>query len=228
MGKTKYITKNTIANFKLVCKCFSKELRFYFYVKLFALNNNSQFPSLSDFMKDLGWSKSTTIRIIQNLEDKKHLKVIRKSGLNNVYDISWYDKINSDTEKKGWNFQEELRKMANDKKRHIQIIALYWTEKNWDFKNEEQFKNNLKRELRPATKLVGYTDEEIKSTIQAIKNTDYIQKYTLETISKFIPEIANQKKKEPKIIKWQEVKKPDGTIYMKAIKEKKQLSPKNS
>ena len=179
-------------------------------------------------MKDLGWSKSTTIRIIQNLEDKKHLKVIRKSGLNNVYDISWYDKINSDTEKKGWNFQEELRKMANDKKRHIQIIALYWTEKNWDFKNEEQFKNNLKRELRPATKLVGYTDEEIKSTIQAIKNTDYIQKYTLETISKFIPEIANQKKKEPKIIKWEEIKKPDGTIYMKAIKEDKQLSPKNS
>jgi len=197
-------------------------------VKLFALNNNSQFPSLSDFMKDLGWSKSTTIRVIQNIENRKHLKVIRKSGLNNVYDISWYDKINSDTEKKGWNFQEELRKMANDKKRHIQIIALYWTEKNWDFKNEEQFKNNLKRELRPATKLVGYTDEEIKSTIQAIKNTDYIQKYTLETISKFIPEIANQQKKEPKIIKWQEVKKPDGTIYMKAIKEDKQLSPKNS
>ncbi len=95
MNKTKHLeTKYSIARYSLIRKCSGEELRFYLYVKLYAINKNSAFPSQKSFKKDLGWSKYTANRVVKSLEKKKRLKVERKRGRNNVYDITWYDLCN--------------------------------------------------------------------------------------------------------------------------------------
>jgi len=95
MDKTKHLkTKYSLARFFLIKSCDSDELRWYLYVKLYAINKNSAFPSFKSFTRDLGWTKYTIIRIVKKLEKKGRLKVKRERGRNNVYDITWYDKVN--------------------------------------------------------------------------------------------------------------------------------------
>ena len=95
MDKTKHLkTKYSLARYSLIKRCTGDELRFYLYVKLYAINKNSAFPSQKAFKRDLDWSKYTTNRIVKSLEEKKRLKVKRSIGKNNVYDITWYDRCN--------------------------------------------------------------------------------------------------------------------------------------
>lgn len=95
MDKTKHLeTKFSIARYALIKLCEGDELRFYQYVKLYAINKNSAFPSQWAFKNDLGWSKYTTNRIATKMEKKNRLKVERNRGKNNIYDITWYDSVN--------------------------------------------------------------------------------------------------------------------------------------
>ena len=122
-----------------------------------------------------------------------------------------------------WNLEVEVEKLLKDPKRHIQIIGLWVKEKGLRPENKEQMDANIiKRNLRPARALNGYTDNDIRETIRVIKNTEYITKFELETVSKFIDEVVSQKKKEgQKIVKFEKVRQPDGRITMKAIYEKR-------
>ena len=53
-----------------------------------------------------------------------------------------------------------------------------------------------------------------------LKNTDYLKRFTLETVSKYIDEVVAQKQKQgPKIVKFVEVKDKEGNIKMRAIYE---------
>jgi len=88
---------------------------------------------------------------------------------------------------KDFNFYEKLEKLSSSNRRDLQIIALYWKYKDYKFRNEKQYQAALKRELRPARMLEGYTDEEITQTMDWLcENTDI--KWTLETVHKFIDE----------------------------------------
>lgn len=78
-------------------------------------------------------------------------------------------------------------KMFNAKDKRMPIIAGYWIIKGFAFENEEQIKSAVKRELRPAGLLKGYSLERIKETLIYLKeNADF--KWTLETVSKYIDE----------------------------------------
>lgn len=88
---------------------------------------------------------------------------------------------------KKYSFQEKLIKMQKDKKRHIQIIALYWKYKNYNLVNQEQYNSSLKRDLRSATQLIGYTDAKLSDVMDYLEENTTI-KWTLETIGKFINE----------------------------------------
>ena len=95
MDKTKHLeNKYSLARFSIIKLCDADELRWYLYVKLYAINKSSAFPSFKSFTRDLGWSKYSVIRIIKKMERKKRLKVQRSMGRNNIYDITWYDKKN--------------------------------------------------------------------------------------------------------------------------------------
>jgi len=88
---------------------------------------------------------------------------------------------------KEFSFKSKLEEMKKDKKRHIQIIALYWEYKNFQFANQQQYQAALKRELRPAKALIGYPDEEIVAVMDWLcDNVNFPWK--LETIHKFIDE----------------------------------------
>jgi hypothetical protein len=96
------------------------------------------------------------------------------------------------SEETEWNFEEELLKLKNGKRKDHKIIALYWKKKNWVFENKEQFNPALVRELKPAKDLIGYTGEQIAQAIL------YCQKeykvWTLESVGKRIKDLINTKK----------------------------------
>lgn len=87
-----------------------------------------------------------------------------------------------------YNFDFQLSKMFADKEdRRMPIIAYYWKIKGWIFDNKDLYDSALKRELRPAGLLKGYTNEKIKQTCEWLKaNADF--KWTMETIHKYIDE----------------------------------------
>lgn len=88
-----------------------------------------------------------------------------------------------------FKFKEKLTQMALDEKRDFRmwIIALYWLMKGITFKNEEQYRAGLKRELQAAGMLKGYDKERIRETMEWLKNNaDF--KWTLESVGKYIDE----------------------------------------
>ena len=100
-----------------------------------------------------------------------------------------------------------------------------WVQENKiDLPNKEVRESIIKRNLRPAKLLEGYTNENMIDTIRVLKNTDYLKKFTMETCLKYIDEVASQKKKQgPKIIRFEEVIKPNGEKAMRPIYEKTKM-----
>ncbi len=88
--------KFSIASYNLIKECSANELRFYLWLKLWAINKNSAWPSLKTICEDLGMAKWTLIRLIQEMEESGRLKIIRKHRNNNVYDITYYDNLRED------------------------------------------------------------------------------------------------------------------------------------
>ena len=120
-----------------------------------------------------------------------------------------------------WNLATEIEKLLSDQRRHIQIIGLWIKEMAWRPQNAEQLESLIKRNLKPAVLLKGYPNENIIETIKILRRTEYLKKFTLETVAKYIDEIVAQKKKGQKIARYEEIKKSDGQIVMRAIYENK-------
>jgi len=88
-----------------------------------------------------------------------------------------------------FSFKENLEKLLNCKQRHIRIIGLYFKHKGFVFDNKEQFQSAVSRNLRPARRLVGYSDEDILRTFEWLDEEEYLEKWTLETVEKYIDEV---------------------------------------
>jgi hypothetical protein len=103
-------------------------------------------------------------------------------------------------------------------RRDLQIISLFVKEMGWKPENKDQFNQIVRRNLRAAKSLIGYNDAQIRRTIEVCKNTDYLKKITLETIGKYIDQVVVEEQKQgPKIIRFEEIKKPDGQIVIRPI-----------
>ena len=89
--------------------------------------------------------------------------------------------------KADFSFNKKLEEMKKNKGRHIQIIAIYWEFKGFSYENEEQFRSALKRELRAAVTLKGYSNEDIETTMEWLAFDNDMQ-WTLETVHKYIDE----------------------------------------
>lgn len=128
--------------------------------------------------------------------------------------------ISMSSEATGWQLKEEIEKLLKDPRRHIQVIGVWIKEKGLRPENNEQMQSIIRRNLRPARLLNGYNNEDIHETVEVIKNTDYLKKFTLETVAKYIDEVVAQKKKQGrKIIRFEEVKRPDGSVVMRPVYE---------
>jgi hypothetical protein len=91
-----------------------------------------------------------------------------------------------------WSFEEEIKKLLEDKRKHLNIIAVYWKEKGWKFENKEQFNTAIRREVKPAFALKGYTGEQILQAFDFCTQK-YPEIWTLETCIKSLPALINQK-----------------------------------
>lgn len=153
MAKTKHLeTKYSLAYHNLISKCDGDELRFYLYVKLYAINKNSAYPSQKSFKEDLGLSKYQVDRIAKKMEKMGRLKVERKKGRNNIYDITWYDNENkpnktsqetlttSSQETLTTTSQETLTRTINNKTNNNKTIISCDEKKKYTKKDEELVK----------------------------------------------------------------------------------------
>jgi len=114
-----------------------------------------------------------------------------------------------------------LEKMLSDKNRHIRIIGLWAKQTGIKVLNKEIMQSLIRRNLRAAVMLKGYEDIDIENTIRVLQNTDYLKKFTLETVGKFIDEVVKNKKSDgPAIIRYEQIQKSDGTIAVRPIYNK--------
>lgn len=121
-------------------------------------------------------TKTLLIQNLNSLKSNRKEDIKRRKTYNNMSDKS-----------DEWNFNNYLKEMKSDKRRHIQVIALYWAYKEYKFNNKLQAEAALKREFRPARALIGYSDDRITETMDYLESETDI-KWTLETVHKFIDE----------------------------------------
>jgi hypothetical protein len=91
-----------------------------------------------------------------------------------------------------FNAKNYLTKMLDDKKKFIQIIAIFALGKNYSFDNLAQVQWFIGRNAKVAKRMECFELEKIKQTLQWLKETvDY--KITLETVEKYIMETPKKK-----------------------------------
>ena len=90
-----------------------------------------------------------------------------------------------------FSFKEKLEKMEISSRRDIQVICLYWKFKKIDIENKEQYNSLFSRELRPAKRLVGFSDEQILEIMEYLQNENTF-KWSLESVLKYIGENLKQ------------------------------------
>lgn len=117
-----------------------------------------------------------------------------------------------------WILKEEVEKCITDKRRHVQVIGVWIKHTGLAPENMEQLSSIIKRYSKPALLLKGYSNEDIETTIETLKNTDYLKKYTIETVLKFIDKVvANKVKRGPRILKWERIKNDKGQEVMRPV-----------
>jgi hypothetical protein len=95
-----------------------------------------------------------------------------------------------------FNLEEYLEKMYRAKDPRMPIVALYWRKKNFKFDSVKSVRDALMRELRPAKVLVGRDARSIELTMDYLNSDNYPgDKWTLETVFKYIDDLANIKAK---------------------------------
>ncbi len=145
-------------------------------------------------LKSLKSNSTNKIKNKKLIKDKSvaRAKALPQELIDELSVLSGETTINGKEKLKGWNWDLVLNGMLKHKKRRdFQVIALYWKFKGIKFENKEQFEAGLKRELRAAKNLKGYSNERIIETMEFL-SYDPAVKWTLETVHKYIDENLNE------------------------------------
>lgn len=131
--------------------------------------------------------KESFISDKKNISNSSETKISQNSNLKNnlVENVRPASAVSKSTV---FSFSEELSKMEANKRRDIQIVALYWKFKGFSVENKEQYQSALTRELRAAKNLKGYSDDQILATMRYLNKTATNYVWVLETINKRINE----------------------------------------
>jgi len=135
MTKIKHLEqKFALAHYELIATCDDAELRLYLYLKLYAINSSSAFPSAKTVTEQLGWSRDKFFRTIKAMESKGRLVIHRTVGKSNIFDITWYDQYGNQPGGSPKTRRVPVRKPAtNYKKETIRKK----TKGNYNFKGED-------------------------------------------------------------------------------------------
>lgn len=83
-----------------------------------------------------------------------------------------------------FNLRDEIKKLEDNSRRDLNIVALYFDERKPDLQTKEQFAVALKRHLRAAKDLKPFTDAQILGAIKKAK--EFVPGWTLETLLKIL------------------------------------------
>ena len=122
----------------------------------------------------------------QKSDEQKSVKRCAKSDT----PIHIQDKDKTSTAKKEeipFVFKDILKMMFEDPKQHIRVMALYWKFKNIQPENRKQYEALLKRDLRSAKNLIGFSDKRIIDIMLWLENENTF-KWDMNTVMKFITE----------------------------------------
>lgn len=115
-----------------------------------------------------------------------------------------------------FNYENELNKLLNADREDLRIIGIWMQERRFKPENHVQIQSMIRRFLRAAKNLCGYDPKDIRYTIAALRQIDYLKKFTLETVAKYIDEMMEKSKKAgPKILRWEFVAGVMRPIYDK-------------
>lgn len=163
----------------------------------------------SDYQDKREKSTSKLTNKLTNNQPATNQQLTTNNNVNNVNNEN--NNILQPVVAEGFSFKSQLKKMFEDKNRRMSIIAYYWTIKGFNFDNKQKYSAALKRELRPAGDLIGYSNEDIKRTCEWLKNNaDF--KWTLETVLKYIDEPLENMKAGGKLQTEED--------YIKSLKQK--------
>lgn len=178
------ISKNLIFTIKIPEKS-------YFLINNFNKHQRIDKPTTSEILKEIKYylSSKTRIGLLECSENARRMLSLKINKIK-------INKINITPPfggEKKFVFSDYLQVMENDKRRHVQIIALYWKIKKIQFSSLEQVQGELKegRLTKAASALTCYEDDKIWNTMDYLQNkADF--KWTLETVKKYINEDLNK------------------------------------
>lgn len=84
-----------------------------------------------------------------------------------------------------FSLEEEIKKLDDNPRRDLNIIAMYFEERNLDIKTAAQFNVTLKRHIRAAQQLKPFTDDQIQKAVRIAKK-EYPEIWTVETLVKIV------------------------------------------
>lgn len=84
-----------------------------------------------------------------------------------------------------FSLKDEIKKLEDNSRRDLNIIALYLEKKKPDIRTRDQFKVALRRHLRPAKDLTAFDNTQILKAC-SIAEKEYPLKWTIETLVKIL------------------------------------------
>lgn len=111
--------------------------------------------------------------------------------LDTIPSVGSANEINEKKIKPPFIFIEKLKSLKESSRHDFKVIALYWSRKGIMFDNQDQYNAGLKRELRAASLLKGYSGDQIAQAIEYCKKN--YDTWTLETAGKRIVDLVNKK-----------------------------------
>lgn len=82
--------------------------------------------------------------------------------------------------------EEFLISCRSSPRRYVRLVGEFADEKKLAFDSKGQWRVFLSRNLRPAKNLEPFTDQQIGKAMKDIKSSEYITKWTLETLFKYL------------------------------------------
>ena len=110
------------------------------------------------------------IHIDEPIKNKynKEKKIILSATADQIYNSMNSSSGQKDRSADIFSSKGIIEKMINDQQKHIQVVGIYWKWLGWSFENKVQYQSALKRDLRAASALKGYSLARIKRTFKKL------------------------------------------------------------
>jgi len=146
--------------------------------KIIALITNYSKTRQLDGGKPTNWREENQPTITENTTENTH-------------------PLSAKADEENFSFDGFLQEMKTNKQRHIQIIRLYWLAKKRRYENRKQADSAIRRDLKAASALAGYSDEQIQNTMKWLNKNFQggVKRWTLETVGKYIDDYKNIKER---------------------------------